>query len=132
MTVTPELRKAIDHVVTCTGPDATGVAKSYPAFAQYARLLADAVLTGREWRPIETAPKDGTSVLLFTTDQTTRKPWVVLVRWTCAAHGFSSKPHQLHDKAECEYCWVGEMGSRYKANFTHWQPLPPPPKGDHE
>ncbi len=39
-----ELRAAATHIVRCTQPSAIGVAKHYPAFAQFGRLLADAYL----------------------------------------------------------------------------------------
>ena len=64
--------------------------------------------TEREWKPIETAPKDGTDVLAYVpeTDQQ------FVIYW-----------HQ-HDK-----CWayaVCELGTIYCIP-THWMPLPQPP-----
>jgi len=64
-----------------------------------------------EWQPIETAPKDGTSVL------------VVNGYWIITAHWHRSQ------------CWA-TCGPTYEPIPydelpTHWQPLPsPPPQGD--
>jgi hypothetical protein len=63
------------------------------------------------WQPIETAPKDGTRLLLFS-----RRPW--------------DRPHVGY------YCgpphgWVTDHGW-CGPKPTHWQPLPEPPKeADH-
>ena len=56
------------------------------------------------WRPIETAPKDGRSILTFSRGDT-RGGFMRVAAW-------SDKPiaYGAHDA-------------------THWTPLPPPPKG---
>jgi len=61
-----------------------------------------------EWRPIETAPRDGTPVLVGINDAGTR---VVLVRW------------QMDD-------WRYPFTIRRLKAYTptHWMPLPAPPK----
>jgi hypothetical protein len=71
-----------------------------------------------EWQPIETAPRDGTSVLLFATqnphDMVDYKGAQVLSGYWC----------QL-DEAWCS------TGSTWTGPFydpTHWMPLPEPPK----
>ena len=58
----------------------------------------------RAWRPIETAPKDGSLV------------------W-----GFSS-----YEKIPYACCWdEGKwISEEYDVHPTHWQPLPPPPEGE--
>jgi hypothetical protein len=72
--------------------------------------------TREGWQPIETAPKDGTPVLL--------------------AHGKAHRHVSFCTFSDgCWYqCWDGEVISR---NITHWMPLPPapavspaPPKGE--
>jgi hypothetical protein len=67
-----------------------------------------------EWQPIETAPKDGTAILIwpaqssFTGDDTIS----YVVRW--------------HDWKEA---WIEASGEEYDTFYpTHWMPLPPPPK----
>jgi hypothetical protein len=71
-----------------------------------------------EWKPIETAPKDGTAVLLY----------------------FSNSPHQIwigawvrHSDPSYPFVWRDPTGSilvrEWKDDVppTHWMPLPEPP-----
>lgn len=60
------------------------------------------------WRPIATAPQDGTSVLLVRASA----PSVV-----CSGH---YRQHHIFDE---ERDWVGCIIK----HPTHWMPLPPPP-----
>ncbi len=62
-----------------------------------------------EWHPIETAPKDGTKVLLSNSEDVFSGCWV-----ESTLRGFE--------------WWSGEQGGTVKP--THWMPLPEPPKGD--
>jgi hypothetical protein len=66
-----------------------------------------------EWQPIETAPKDGTLVLLFIEDF-----HYVTVAWFCIATGLWPSNDAFND--DREPCNVGLP--------THWMPLPAPPK----
>lgn len=74
-----------------------------------------------EWMPIETAPKDGTRVLIYMPESSSRK--VQEAYWA-----------QPFEGAEDDQCWwstpYGPAGRGYtilpKA-VTHWMPLPPPP-----
>lgn len=61
-----------------------------------------------KWQPIETAPKDGTRVLLHSPDTHLYTP--VLGTWV-----------------ETKERWE-EWGGYYPCNPTHWMPLPEPPK----
>lgn len=66
-----------------------------------------------EWQPIETAPKDGTRIVLATSDTAYAGRW-----------------------AESQYIGMWWMSGDYVAAFskmnppTHWMPLPQPPKED--
>lgn len=64
-----------------------------------------------EWQPIETAPKDGTFVLLFT---------------ACGCiEGFWSYGEWEQSVCAASY----DMAHAYiECRPTHWMPLPPPPK----
>jgi len=72
------------------------------------------------WQPIETAPKDGTRVLLWVCD---------FGRWLCVCgswdndrHATKPKPYWTHDNARSN----GIRDTRANQP-THWMPLPPPP-----
>jgi hypothetical protein len=70
-----------------------------------------------DWQPIETAPKDGTNVLLYAT-------WMDISvgkfyrdeRWRLTADGFLAK--ESEGDTYTEYFEVAP---------THWMPLPPKP-----
>jgi hypothetical protein len=78
------------------------------------------------WQPIETAPKDGTPILIaggtYADD------------WPPGANPFSGVTIASFDRMETadEFAWQGEKQAhdvyRYHAP-THWMPLPPPPQG---
>ena len=63
------------------------------------------------WRPIETAPKDGTLILAYARRE--RKPHIRVTWWRTAKDGAG-------------YIGWGEFNERYWPP-THWQPLPDPP-----
>lgn len=62
-----------------------------------------------EWQPIETAPKDGTEIIVATKSTTSG---VALVIWEPGV------PFP---------CFMDEEGDSYE-DATHWMPLPEPPK----
>ena len=71
-----------------------------------------------EWRPIETAPRDGTQVILcgdYSTDLTIAR-WDGK-HWRCVADGYDA----------VEY--MSDFGTEYRTFEvpSHWLPLPPPP-----
>lgn len=70
-----------------------------------------------EWQPIETAPKDGTEVLLFFVSDV---PWQASSKGICI--GFWGD-----DGSNAWYAF--ESDSNALGNPTHWMPLPPPPEG---
>ncbi len=63
-----------------------------------------------EWLPIETAPRNGTTILLYDPIWTTY-PWrqYVSARWIAAKGRFESADY-------------------HHATATHWMPLPEPPQ----
>jgi Protein of unknown function (DUF551) len=68
-----------------------------------------------EWRTIESAPKDGTLVLLFVPGS--RILEIVFGRWDTMGN-----EDWLMD--------MGESAAPIDIPVTHWQPLPPPPARD--
>lgn len=81
----------------------------------YAKLQDGAPLTSpkQEWRPIETAPKDGTDIYATRVDLVVFRPSIIYFEqhenkgWLCS---------QTHKPV--------------KSQPTVWQPLPTPPQGD--
>lgn len=73
-----------------------------------------------EWRSIETAPRDGTRVLLYGPEGVTEGAWNI--------HGYKDDLAHLR---RWNPIWLSEHGcgccggDNYVA--THWMPLPPPP-----
>jgi hypothetical protein len=66
------------------------------------------------WRPIATAPRDGTRILL-----------------TYPASG--SRPYAWGTVRVGKWngrLWQLDMAGNYQSQCTHWQPLPPPPSKD--
>jgi hypothetical protein len=90
-----------------------------------ARIQADAaVIAGMTWQPIETAPRDGTWILLtggVYHDETGERPSLIAAKWMTIS-GFPA--------------WiVGYLQSGFHySNYddpSHWMPLPiPPSAGD--
>jgi hypothetical protein len=66
-----------------------------------------------EWQPIESAPKDGTEILV--TDART-KDWTHVAYWD--------------DAVSAEYPWMhaDADSSWHKDMFTHWMPVPAAPQ----
>ena len=76
------------------------------------QALADEV-RGKEWQPIETAPKDGRDVLLYLKDEI-----IGSGHWSVAG------------SADCWFTGGGFCHEDDEYPATHWQPLPHPPKED--
>lgn len=73
----------------------------------------------REWRPIDTAPKDGTPILAFIPDADPEERIYVL-RWD---------KHYAGD-GPWLYRWTEAGGEGYQTYApTHWMPLPAAPEG---
>ena len=67
------------------------------------------------WRPIETAPKDGSVLLLWDGEAQD-------MGWMSNCHiGFWSEP------IDAPGDWIDGMGRREEFYPTHWRPLPSPP-----
>ena len=72
-----------------------------------------------EWLPIETAPKDGTFILLW--EQYSTAPFV----GSWVHQGWSVS----HEHVDAEGGWDGaNVVDALSLPITHWLPLPPPPE----
>jgi hypothetical protein len=76
------------------------------------------------WRPISSAPRDGTDVLLVwhPPEPPGAKPAVVQARWKCRTHCHSARRRDCPNEPDCNMGW-----GHYAGEFSHWQPLPLPP-----
>ena len=73
-----------------------------------------------EWKPIETAPKDGTVVLLFVGRG-------VMIDFTRTAYVGSWREGGVGEPQQDYIGWRALCCGRWHAP-THWQPLPAPPE----
>ncbi len=79
-----------------------------------------------EWQPIETAPKDGTSILVYVAGESLYP----------TAANYCSREYLLEEYGDAEYMDEGwYWGYGYPTDFsahviepTHWMPMPAPPK----
>jgi hypothetical protein len=72
-----------------------------------------------DWQPIETAPRDGTSVLLWEQEATLRHDGIVICGSYVDFHG--KAPDGYHDG------WFDDVSGHYEVKPTHWMPLPAKP-----
>lgn len=80
-------------------------------YSTISRVLREAADGG--WRPIETAPKDGTLLIL------TNGGWVKEGWWSTSIWlGRKGPGWVIDDERECGFT---------QDDVTHWRPLPPPP-----
>ena len=72
------------------------------------------------WQPIETAPKDGTSILIATVE-----PWgnMFVAQW---------ETRKSHDDADFSYWYIdngrGDLTLVRGGEVTHWMPRPAQPE----
>lgn len=77
-----------------------------------------------EWQPIETAPKDGTDVLLWgkwagEVSGPTENIVIDIGFFTDGSSDYAGKFWWALKTGDAYMCWI---------NPTHWMPLPTPPK----
>lgn len=74
-----------------------------------------------KWKPIDTAPKDGTWVLAFPKPSAHKSPPVV-VRWE------EHDSHRYGNKITLKGWATVSSSEPSIGNLTHWMPLPPAPE----
>ena len=93
-----------------------GGAEPIIAAIEELRVAASHAVVGQQWQPIETAPKDGTRIIIFM-----GAPWarIVTVRWFDLWENWQEGDFPEDHE---EYCGIGSEVP------THWMPLPPAPQ----
>jgi hypothetical protein len=87
------------------------VNNQWRAYVDDAQAVIDAL--GVEWRPIETAPRDGRSIILASADKVTFGKWLDNNQTRWPREGWITPD--------------GQWGPKATKPATHWRPLPPPP-----
>lgn len=96
------------------------VTQAVHAALQPGDILPSSLEVCQEWQPIETAPKDGTQILLAEIGHGAFLGW-----W--GAHDQGPDNWWFLDPAlpgDCRNSWIENYGP------THWRPRPPPPRQD--
>ena len=115
MTTEKQIREAKDKMPFASAGDcARGEAEEY--LRTYEPVLRDCLQQALDmrWRPIESAPKDGTKVLVYRPIFVDRYITEIGIDWWDKWDGAP------------EGCW---MKSRVDVQPTHWMPLPKPMEG---
>ena len=73
-----------------------------------------------EWQPIETAPKDGTSVLGFD------GIGIAIMEW------WEPEPEEDGESRYPSWVSYSNTGQEFLSAPTHWMPLPAPPSREQE
>ena len=103
-------------LIRADGSKAIGTAEIVTKAAENWLAITDQVM---EWQPIETAPKDGTAILVCYGEHYEDNGFLpVCVRWR------SYHPNALRQRGR--EAWRDSSGHKISV-ATHWMPLPKPP-----
>jgi hypothetical protein len=93
-------------------------------------LLAsyDALIAASSWQPIETAPKDGTTIDLWLGNHRVADAWWGRPEHSCGEMGRHCDNHPSYDGWCDVFGYVTGPDGHESGEPSHWQPLPAPPK----
>jgi len=106
--------------------------------AEIARVwsMLKAERSASEWKPIDTAPKDGTLILIGCSDDNDMIATSTAGRWQDGEEDGIDYMGSDGGFCDCDFSLFhpsrsfGAENSRYEGlQPTHWMPLPPPPAG---
>lgn len=128
------LRENLAHAKKILAPPIAPVATV--AEVEVALVEVDALKTATEWQPIETAPKDGSAILLLSApyedNQTGSHPAKVAIGhwWAEGSSWVSDGPHKEDEVYSLQQTgvWLSGGGWFQPNEVTHWMPLPAAPK----
>lgn len=116
-----EVVELIERAIREVSNDSEWIRNYTPTIAaRVAESLLSAGIVGSGWRPIESAPKDGTPILAVSTNHAGTE----VVCW------FAGEADAEYPADQEGWVDTGPQRERFYANplwFTHWQPLPAPP-----
>jgi len=82
-------------------------------------------MTADDWQPMETAPRDGTRILIGGRWSLEWSPGYG--EWTCEVAAWGS-PHSDGSGRDADwYAGMIPLTRAFAVTWTHWQPLPAPP-----
>lgn len=83
-----------------------------------------------EWRPIESAPMDGSDFLAYGCSEEAGERWEVVFFDPHEPDGsgiYSAGRRDFFGREQ--WCWsIKDGATLHRDCFTHWRPLPPPPE----
>ena len=104
-----------------------------PSVPTISTTVGSRVVLAEGWRPIETAPKDGTWILAYRPQSGFgQMDTLVFVRWNDESEAFvwPDRPYDPYDPPDLEARdedGFFETEVYEDTDFTHWMPLPDPP-----
>jgi hypothetical protein len=81
-----------------------------------------------EWQPIETAPKDGTEIIVGN-DQAT--VWITRGSWWSDGEHWATQGYDKQEEAAGWWSYANSVGQDKLNDYrqpTHWLPMPTPPQ----
>ena len=106
-----------------SGDDAVARIQAFAARELEAALAHPPAQGSDDWRPIETAPKDGRNILAWGYLHDDGGPYEIDGR-----SFMGEVPHEMIVYFSAEYgIWIERSAGGSYAGLTHWRPLPEPP-----